>query len=175
MKAIRTPDEKTFSYIKQNMALDGSDVVWTNSTGKHVEGARCGTVNSHGYVVVSVLGQKITAHRIAYYLANRCWADQMIDHIDGDKTNNCSSNLRKVGTLENSRNKRVRYGKHLQGVYKAAKSNRSKPFKSQITLKGKCTFLGYYATEAEAHAAYVAASTTKFGEYSPYAINGETA
>ena len=175
MKPLCVPDKKTLNHIKQNMRLDGASVVWSNNFGKHMEGAKCGTVNAHGYVVVSVLGKKITAHRIAYYLANGTWPNQIIDHIDGDKLNNCPSNLRQVDSKGNARNRRVDYGLHLQGVYKRSKMAHLKPFKAQIHLEGKSIFLGYYATEAEAHDAYVAASIKNFGEHSPYAKNGESA
>ena len=175
MKPVCVPDEKTLNYIKQNMRLDGCSVVWSNNFGKHVEGVKCGTVNAYGYVVISVLGRKITAHRIAYYLANDTWPGQVIDHIDGNKVNNRPSNLRQVDSKGNARNRRVDYGLHLQGVYKRSKMAHSKPFKAQISLAGKSTFLGYYATETEAHAAYVAASIKHFGEHSPYAENGESA
>ena len=113
---------------------------------------------STGYKVFAfkIEGKQINFkyHRVVYYAHNNDWdfydssKDNIIDHIDGVKTNNHISNLRNVTNQENSFNTRARgcsFDK-ARGKYKA-----------QITLNKKNIHIGRYDTEQEAHQAYVKA------------------
>jgi hypothetical protein len=61
--------------------------------------------NGYARVRISVNRAKygVSAHRIAFALANGRWPDMVVDHIDGDRTNNRPGNLREVTQGENLR------------------------------------------------------------------------
>ena len=55
------------------------------------------------YAYGDILGQKCYAHRAAVALMTGEWPD-VVDHIDGDKTNNAWSNLRSGSKSDNAKN-----------------------------------------------------------------------
>lgn len=98
-----------------------------------------------GYYSGEFRGKKLRAHRVVYYLVHGVWPTQ-IDHIDGVRTNNNVLNLRPVSLNENQHNRKARGTQYCRGKWQA-----------KITVGGKVIALGTYPTEADAHAAYLAA------------------
>ena len=76
-------------------------------------------------------------------------SDKQVDHIDGQKTNNCINNLRLVTNQQNSFNRTTAKGFHFD--------KQRQKYKAQIRLNGKDIHLGYFSTEAEARASYLSA------------------
>ena len=99
------------------------------------------------------IGNKlIFRHRIiAYCFLNFDINDEMklIDHIDGNRTNNHCENLRIVTSQKNSFNR-----KNVKGYTYCKKSNK---WRAKIILNKKPIELGYYNTPEEAHNAYLQA------------------
>lgn len=63
------------------------------------------TSENHGYVILSLCSTKFMAHRIAWSLINGpIPSDLYIDHKDGNKKNNCISNLRLANKKQNAWN-----------------------------------------------------------------------
>ena len=91
-------------------------------------------------------------HRVVFYAHNNDWdlfdtsKQNVIDHIDGVRTNNHISNLRNITQHENSFNRICKgYSFHKpMGKYVA-----------KIKLNGKDIHIGYYDSEDEAHQAYL--------------------
>lgn len=76
-----------------------------------------------------------------------------IDHIDGNKSNNCLSNLRLTTNRENLSKGKLKVNKYgLTGVYKPKKGNK---YQAYITIKGKHKYLGSFNTPLEAHNEYL--------------------
>lgn len=64
-----------------------------------------GCVNNAGYIVIGINGTVYQAHRLAWvYVFGRIHDDLMIDHINGDRSDNRIRNLRLVTPYENSKN-----------------------------------------------------------------------
>ncbi len=62
--------------------------------------------NGKKYIQISIKKKQILAHRLALFIVNKEWPEE-VDHIDGDGTNNRFSNLRVCSHAVNCRN--VRY------------------------------------------------------------------
>lgn len=104
-----------------------------------------------GYFQGSFLGQRLRTHRVVFALTHGDWPD-VVDHIDGDRTNNRISNLRNVSQAENARNVRAptRNTSGQVGVCWIAARQR---WKAQIMRDGKGITIGWFADFADAVAA----------------------
>lgn len=123
------------------------------------DGSRADRRNHYG--VVAVAGDNYYAHRLAWFMAGRGWPAHTIDHINGDKYDNRLCNLREATHAQNNWNSRG-YGRFAKGVCFSAKYGK---FQAAITANRKRTFLGYFPTEQEAHAAYCKAAAALHGEF----------
>lgn len=85
-----------------------------------------------------------------------------IDHIDRNAQNNSWSNLRECSHSQNTRNKSSKKDRTiLKGAYLRAGG----VFSAQIAHCGKQIYLGRFATEVAAHAAYCDAARKLHGEF----------
>lgn len=64
------------------------------------------TARSRGYFVGAVLGRVVQASRVIWAIHHGEWPE-IIDHIDGDPSNNLLANLRSVDRPTNQRNMKV--------------------------------------------------------------------
>lgn len=90
------------------------------------------------------------------------------DHIDGNGLNNQRLNLRTASQLQNMMNRRgkKRGTSKFKGVTLSPGSNKTKVWAAGIRLNGKLKFLGRFATEEEAGAAYACAAKAHYGDFS---------
>lgn len=127
---------------------------------------RNGLVYCYRVIGISVMPrryEKHYAHRLAFLLMTGRWPDPEVDHVDHrDTLNNRWSNLREATRSEQCANRIVRPLK-LKGAYRA--STASPMWFSHIVKNGKKTYLGLFATEQEAHAAFVEASKRIHGKF----------
>jgi len=117
---------------------------------KHYKaGAKVGHINSGGYVMLSVDGKTIRAHRAAWFMYYGEVPSGQIDHINGNRTDNRIKNLRVVTNSENQKNKRVMSNNKggTQGVY--WDENRGK-YQVHLRIDGVKKSLGRYSDWHEA-------------------------
>lgn len=76
----------------------------------------------------------------------------VVDHINGDTLDNRRENLRIVTNRENSQNRSTHRNGRLVGATYVRKNNR---WQSQIQIRGRRKYLGYFKTEEQAHCAYL--------------------
>ncbi len=93
-----------FSYDRETGVLTRK--VASGYRGCHRAGAVAGGARHRGYMAVSINKKNYYVHRIAAALMNGAWPDGVIDHIDGNPSNNRWSNLRIVSTQVNMQNMR---------------------------------------------------------------------
>lgn len=112
-------------------------------------------------------------HKIEVVLMHRCIMELFghdltnlcIDHIDGDKLNNCVSNLRVVTWLQNQLN-RKKSNNNKSSKYKGVCWDKSrKKWTVHIQLHQKQKHLGRYEDEWEAACVYNKYAKEMFGEY----------
>lgn len=129
------------------------------SRGRRAAGSLAGYVKSDGYRMVSVEGRWCYAHRLAWFYAHGEWPEAEIDHVNGDRDDNRIANLRPATRSENMRNVRGAKGWHWH--------SRAGKWQALIRADGKRKYLGAFATEAEAKAAYEKAAAELHGQFRP--------
>jgi hypothetical protein len=117
--------------------------------------------------IVHIGGRHYLEHRLAWFLMTGEYPpnDMVVDHINGDSTDNRWCNLRLATSSENQRN-RTRINKNngagLTGAYQNRKEYSKRWFSS---IGGK--HLGSFSTKEEAHEAYRKAAIEKYGSFAP--------
>jgi len=121
-------------------------------------GAVRGTINSEGYVRLSIKGKIFSAHRLAWVLYYGKWPDLNVDHIDGDRTNNAIRNLRVVTQSQNLQSRKGpakgKKGGLPIGVFFYGKKGK---YTAQIKYDGVVHLLGVFTSVEDAEEAYLAA------------------
>lgn len=122
---------------------------WKVTKGRRAKtGRRAGCVSVHGYIIIQIDGKHYPAHRLAWLHVYGQWPKVTIDHINRVRDDNRLENLREAT-------------KQQQGFNRGAKGytwhKQTKKWVAQIGLNGRLKNLGYYETEEEAGAAYLAA------------------
>jgi len=125
-------------------------------------GRTAGTLTRDGYRVIAIKGRNYRAHRLAWLYVTGKWRSQMIDHRDGNPSNNCWSNLRRATRSQNCANRGVPRNNTcgLKGV-----SRDGPRWRATIHRKGRRHYLGNFPTPQAAHAAYAKAARELFGEF----------
>ncbi|QIG68214.1 HNH endonuclease protein [Rhizobium phage RHph_Y1_10] len=123
------------------------------------------SINNKGYGRVKVMKKTLSAHRVAWFLHYGEWpAGGVIDHINGNKTDNRIENLRVVTTQQNGRNRKLNENSKsgYPGVYWAC---RQKAWKVYIRREGRNIHLGYFKNKTDA--AEARKSAERADGYSP--------
>lgn len=115
-----------------------------------------------GYLEICIDGHRYNAHQLAWRYVTGRWGRPLIDHRDGDGTNNRWTNLRRATPSQNTANSR-RPRSNTSG-YKGVSPHR-KRWRAMICNQGRWVSLGIFATPEAAHAAYLAAARKLFGEF----------
>jgi hypothetical protein len=128
--------------------------VWLErKTRQDLIGCFAGSTGTHGYVAITVFNKKRLAHRLAWFYMTGKWPKAHLDHIDGNKSNNCFANLREATRFEN-----------LQNIRQATKRNKSQllgvsahqgKWRAQIMAHGQRFRVSGFATPEEAHQKYI--------------------
>jgi len=100
-------------------------------------------VTVQGYLRGSLLGFKCPKHRVCWVFYYGEWPKGLIDHKDGDKTNNRQDNLRIVDHKGNARNQRQRDSNTsgYNGVYRA---KREGAWRAGVNLSSGYKSLGVF-------------------------------
>lgn len=114
-----------------------------------------------GYVVAKRDGQHVPMHRLILGLPQS--RTPSVDHINGIRFDNRRCNLRACAHAENLRNRKKQ--KNTTSVYKGVHLTVELQWQAAITFEGKKRYLGRFATEEDAAAAYDQAACELFGEF----------
>ena len=108
-----------------------------------------------GYLHATLQNKDYRLHRLIWMYLHDRWPTEMIDHINGIKTDNRMCNLREVTAKQNAENRnKVNAISGLKGVFPAS-NNR---WKAAIGHKGQTINLGIFNSKEEAYDIYCKAS-----------------
>ncbi|MBV9127076.1 MAG: HNH endonuclease [Verrucomicrobia bacterium] len=116
-----------------------------------------------GYLEIRIDKRVYQAHQLAWRYMTGHWCRPLVDHRDGDATNNRWTNLRRATPSQNNANSRR--PRHNTSGYKGVSLRKSGRWQAVICNKGRLISLGTFATPEAAHAAYAAAARKLFGEF----------
>ena len=113
-----------------------------------------GKTSKHPYIEVAVDYQQLRGARVAWAYHYGEWPNGIVDHKNGDKSDNRIDNLRIASFQVNAQNRvgsnRLRVIDLPLGVYP-----RGQRFESRICIAGVKTFFGPFDTAQEASDAYM--------------------
>lgn len=109
-------------------------------------GEKAGGIDWGGYDVICFKGQRIKVHRLLWFMVHE-ELPEILDHIDGDKSNNRIENLRASNITLNSRNRKEHRAGNPLGV-SFRKDNQK--WVAQCWNGKKKIYLGQYSTMEEA-------------------------
>ena len=147
---------------------DDGVAYWTESPGRRVAaGAQAGSVCKLGYVVVQHRRKLFKLHRLIF-LHHHGYLPEMVDHIDGNPTNNRVSNLRAATRVLNMRNAR-RPANNTSGVKNVYWHRPSSRWLVTLRVERKSIYFGCFLTLEEATAVAEQARVDTFGEFARHA------
>ena len=118
---------------------------------------------SLGYRWGRILGTPYLAHRIIWVLSVGS-EPNMIDHINGDRSDNRISNLRSVTSAQNGKNHGMNKN-NSSGFKGVSWVERDQRWMAYITCDRKRVSLGHHKCPTAAHLAYCRASFALHGEF----------
>ena len=126
------------------------------------------TSSSSGYYIVGIDKKKYLIHRLIFlYHRGYLTKGLLLDHIDGNKTNNRIENLREVTKSQNAHNSKLRVD-NTSGVKGVAWDELTQKWCSRIKLNRKTYYFGFYDTIEEAKAAAIAGRNELHGDFAKH-------
>ena len=121
-------------------------------------------VDDKGYKHGRILRVNIKAHRACFALFHGWWPEYFVDHVDGNRSNNCIRNLRESTHSQNARNRVA--DKNSTSTYLGVHfdASRSK-WVASICVNGKPSRIGSFLREEDAALAYDKMAIKIHGEF----------
>lgn len=129
--------------------------------GKGKVGDVAGCPDDLGYLQLCVAWKRYAGHRLAFLFMTGEMPTGMVDHINGDPSDNRWSNLRLATPEQNAINRRTVSATGFKGVTRHSGGK----YQASIKVKGRGIYLGLYATAKEASEAYQTAAKEHFGSF----------
>lgn len=94
-------------FLLKTFLVENGKLYWRQHPFRSFVGKEADSACTGGYKYVRINGSSIPVHKIIYFLEHGT-VPKMVDHIDGDTSNNLPSNLRAANYEQNNRNARIR-------------------------------------------------------------------
>lgn len=161
MTSARCNFEPDKAAIAEWFYYSEGSLFWLRNTRRIKAGNIAGSVETDGYRRIRFKGRKLYAHRLIWILHNNTHPE-LIDHIDGDRSNNAISNLRPASKSLNAINSKLFCSNNVTKTRGVQKSGNR--YVARLWLDGIRLNLGSYASISEAEAAYTGAVLNHFNK-----------
>ena len=128
-------------------------------------GPLAGKTNKRGYRVIGIGGRSFYGHRLAWLYVTGKWPDALIDHKDGNPSNNSWINLRQATRAQNNANRIAAPGK--SGVTGVTLHPGTGKWEASASLNNKRVYLGLFASIEEAAVARTAFDEKERKDFGP--------
>lgn len=124
-----------------------------------------------GYIGITVDGRRYPVHVLAWLYMTGEMPSVLIDHIDGDKSNNAFGNLRLATHSQNSCNARVNAANKsgVKGVFFVKSSGK---WRARLRKAGEVVFDKCFDSIEDARDAITAARSAIHGEFANHGLHG---
>ena len=156
--------ELTFTEVRSLFTYTAATgaLAWRVQLSRRVRvGDAAGKITTNGYRRVRINGLDYQVHRLVWLYVHGRWPAAQIDHIDGDRLNNRSENLREADASQNSFNTK---SKPNATGFKGVKLHRGK-YEARIRFYNKTVYLGSFGSAQEAGQARATAAIQYHGEF----------
>lgn len=126
-------------------------------------GGLCSASNTKRYWYIVFGKTRVKRADVIYCLYHRQWPTQILDHINGDSTDDSLANLREALRQQNIWN--MKRKPKRSGWPAGVRRIRTGRFEARITCGGKTHTIGYFDSADEASVAYQAKRREFFGEF----------
>ena len=136
-------NQLTKSYLLEIFDYKDGELFWKVDRRKTKVRSKAGRTKSNGYCEVRIDGTLHGTHRIIYMMVHG-YMPKIIDHIDGNPSNNRIENLREATHAQNMRNskKPIHNSSGFKGVYFHQRTN---TWVAQCWVNNKKHSLGYFS------------------------------
>lgn len=139
---------------------------WRSSACRKMRNRPAGNWHPAGYLRIRIDDVMYKAHRLAWLYVYGVWPVNVIDHINGDNSDNRISNLRDVTQKQNMENRKGPSSKSTSGHLGVYWHKQNMNWRAQICSGGKITHIGSFELKEDAIAARKAAER-EFFTHSP--------
>lgn len=116
---------------------------------KSKQNTKVGCFDSNGYVLIGVDNKRYRAHRLAWLYVHGYFPEQIVDHINMDRSDNRIENLRLASKSCNAQNSKTQINNKTgrRGVWFCKRRCR---YIAEIKVVGKKHYLGSYSSFEDA-------------------------
>jgi hypothetical protein len=161
---IKKENELNWQEINDRFYYFDGNLYYKNNFHKMKANDVAGSISTNGSIQVKINGKLFELHRVIWFLFNKSWPKNVLDHIDRNNQNNKLENLREATLNQNQGNKDLR-SDNKTGLIGVTYHKASKKFRAQIGINNKFKHLGVYNTKEAAAEAYNKAALNYFGEF----------
>lgn len=122
---------------------DSGEILWKANSGAATLGRKCGWTRPDGYRQVYIKKHPLLLHRVIWLLENGEWPSKLIDHINGDKSDNRITNLRLANNEQNGRNSKIHL-KNKSGERNVFWREGHKKWEVSVRVNKKTIYLGWF-------------------------------
>lgn len=138
--------------------------IWISARKGTAIGAKAGTLDKDGYIVIMIDGINYYAHRLAWFYEKGVWPSADIDHDNTLRSDNRMDNLREATRTLNNINSVIRVD-NTSGFKGVSLHKASGKWRAYIKFKGKQISLGYFYSQEEADKAYKEKARELYGDF----------
>jgi len=144
---------------------EAGNFIWNAVVGRRIKaGNLAGTPQKRGSISIKIGGRQYLAHRLVWLYVHGEFPSNLIDHIDGNPSNNRLDNIRECTNSENLKNQAT--SKRNTSGFKGVTFHKlTGKWQAGARLNGKRIHLGLFSTPEEASQVYNDFAKENHGEF----------